>query len=59
MEQELQQAFPSATISLIKGGGGVFEVHADGTLIFSKKQEKVRRFPEPGEVTKRLQERPS
>lgn len=35
-------------VELIKGGGGVFEVVANGELIFSKK--KLGRFPEPSEV---------
>jgi selT/selW/selH-like putative selenoprotein len=33
---------------LIKSGGGVFEVTADGKLIFSKKKE--HRFPEDHEI---------
>jgi selenoprotein W-related protein len=33
---------------LIKGKDGVFEVEADGRLVFSKR--KLGRFPEPGEV---------
>ncbi len=36
----------------IKGGGGVFEVEADGKLIFSKKAEG--RFPEHEEVLAQL-----
>ena len=55
MEQELKQSFPHATISLIDGSGGVFDVHVDERLLFSKKQQKVKRFPEPGELTKILQ----
>jgi len=35
-------------VELIPSSGGVFEITADGRLIFSKKQ--LRRFPEPGEV---------
>lgn len=45
-------------VDLIKSGGGVFEVMADGKLIFSKKKEY--RFPEDEEVIdslKRLLER--
>jgi selT/selW/selH-like putative selenoprotein len=34
--------------TLIAGGGGVFDVTADGKLIFSKKKEK--RFPEVQEI---------
>jgi selT/selW/selH-like putative selenoprotein len=37
---------------LIKSGGGVFEVVADGTLIFSKKKE--HRFPEHQEILEKL-----
>ena len=33
---------------LIAGGGGVFDVTVDGTLVFSKKS--VGRFPEAGEI---------
>jgi selT/selW/selH-like putative selenoprotein len=37
---------------LIKSGGGVFEVVADGKLIFSKKKEN--RFPEHPEILGKL-----
>ncbi|MBI4230011.1 MAG: hypothetical protein HY608_04165 [Planctomycetes bacterium] len=40
---------------LVQGKGGVFEVTADGTLVFSKK--KLDRFPALGEITKILKER--
>lgn len=40
---------------LIKGSGGVFEVHLDGEEIFSKKA--AGRFPEPGEVERQLADR--
>jgi len=33
---------------LIRGANGIFDVHVDGTLVFSKHKE--HRFPEPGEV---------
>ena len=35
-------------VEMIKSGGGVFEVVADGELVFSKK--KLGRFPEHSEV---------
>jgi len=38
--------------NLIKSGGGVFEVVADGNLIFSKKKE--HRFPEHEEILEKL-----
>ena len=37
---------------LIKAGGGVFEVVADGKLIFPKKKE--HRFPEHSEILGKL-----
>ncbi|NKC15583.1 MAG: SelT/SelW/SelH family protein [Gammaproteobacteria bacterium] len=38
----------SADVTLIKGGGGVFEVTVNGTLLFSKKQ--LGRFPTDDEL---------
>ena len=35
--------------TLLKGSGGVFDVVADGTLVYSKRE--TGRFPEEGEVT--------
>ena len=40
------------TSELIKGSGGVFDVHVDGELIFSKGQED--RFPENEEIVQKL-----
>ncbi|MCK6455482.1 MAG: Rdx family protein [Phycisphaerae bacterium] len=37
---------------LIRGSGGVFDVAADGRLIYSKQQ--TGRFPEPYEVINQL-----
>lgn len=37
---------------LIAGSGGVFDVAADGKLVFSK--HATGRFPDPGEITKLL-----
>lgn len=47
MEEELQ-----LSPELIAGGGGVFDVVADGRLIFSK--QETGRFPEPGEIVAAL-----
>lgn len=47
MAAQLQKTFNAET-SLIKGGGGDFDVYVDGSLIFSKKKEG--RFPNEGEV---------
>jgi len=41
--------------TLLPGGGGVFDVSADGKIVFSKKA--VGRFPEPGEVVQMLQKK--
>jgi len=37
-----------AEVQLIPSSGGVFEVVADGNLVYSKKD--LKRFPEEGEV---------
>ena len=42
------------TAQLIPSDGGVFEVVADGQLIFSKKQ--LNRFPEDDEIIAKLAE---
>ena len=39
---------------LIESGGGVFEIKANGHLIFSKKQ--LDRFPNPGEVVQFIED---
>lgn len=38
----------SATVTLKKGRGGIFDVRVDGELVFSK--HEVDRHAEPGEV---------
>jgi selT/selW/selH-like putative selenoprotein len=40
------------SIELIEGDRGVFDVRADGNLIFSKKT--VGRFPSPADILQRL-----
>ena len=47
MAAQLQKTFNAET-SLIKGGGGDFDVYVDSVLIFSKKKEGS--FPNEGEV---------
>ncbi len=44
-----------AESELIAGGGGIFDVKADGKLIFSK--HEAGRFPEPDEVIEQLKAR--
>jgi selenoprotein W-related protein len=41
--------------TLIEGGGGIFDVKADGDMVFSKKD--VGRFPEDSEVLEQLRAR--
>ncbi len=41
---------------LIKGGGGIFDVKADGKMLFSK--HKAGRFPEPYEVINQIKPAP-
>jgi selT/selW/selH-like putative selenoprotein len=50
----LKQAFPDADVRLVESSGGLFEVMADGKLVFSKKA--LRRHAEPGEVLKAIQQ---
>jgi selenoprotein W-related protein len=45
---ELKQEFGTSA-ELVQGKGGIFDVHVDGRLVFSKQQ--VGRFPDSGEVT--------
>ena len=52
MAAEVKKALGIET-KLIKGDGGVFDVRANGKLIYTK--EKTFRFPEDGEITRLLQ----
>ena len=54
MEAEIKSEFPSAQITLVKGGGGVFDVIVDSDTVYSKKEEASGRFPEPGLVNERI-----
>lgn len=54
MAAELKQAFPDAEVRLVKSSGGVFEVTADGQLVFSKKA--TRRHAAPGEVLQAIRQ---
>lgn len=56
MAQELLSTFGQdlAEVALVPGTGGVFEVHADETLLWSRKQEG--RFPEAKELKQRLRD---
>jgi hypothetical protein len=39
-------------VKLVEGRGGVFDVVADGRLLFSK--DRAHRFPETGEILRAL-----
>jgi selenoprotein W-related protein len=52
-EEILKEKRPEiASVQLVPSSGGVFEVTANGRLIFSKKQ--IGRRPEPGEILEAL-----
>jgi selenoprotein W-related protein len=53
----IKKEMKDVEVELIEGSGGVFEVTADGELIFSKKQEG--RFPEEEEILSALRARKS
>jgi selenoprotein W-related protein len=54
LADELKKAH-GVTSKLIAGSGGVFEVTANGKMVFSKKE--TGRFPEPGEIAGMLQKK--
>lgn len=51
MAAEIEKEF-GVKAKLIKGDDGIFDVEADGTLVFSK--HEVGRFPEAPEVLAKL-----
>ncbi|MBM4187082.1 MAG: SelT/SelW/SelH family protein [Gemmatimonadetes bacterium] len=52
MAAELKEAYPDVDIKMVPSSGGVFEVTADGRLVFSKKA--LKRHAEPGEIVRLL-----
>ena len=51
MEAAIKKDF-DVTVELVRGGGGIFDVHADGELLFSKQEHD--RFPEESEILESL-----
>ncbi len=51
VEAELKANYPGADITLIKGGGGIFDIKCNGKVIFSKQNIKGQRFPDKGEIS--------
>jgi len=46
---EIREQFGvGVVVDLEKGSRGVFDVHVDGTRVFSKHEQ--HRFPDPGEI---------
>jgi selenoprotein W-related protein len=37
-----------AALEIVPGGGGIFDVHVDGELVFTKKM--LGRYPDPDDV---------
>jgi selenoprotein W-related protein len=52
---ELREVFPGVETKLVPSSGGVFDVTADGTLVFSKKA--AGRHAHPGEVVEAIRAR--
>jgi selT/selW/selH-like putative selenoprotein len=50
---ELKQKYPDVQVRLVQASGGIFEVTADGQLVFSKKA--LRRHAAPGEVVQAIE----
>jgi len=44
----LKQRYPGCEVEFIKGSNGIFDVYADGKLLFSK--HSAGRFPETEEI---------
>lgn len=44
-----------SAVEVVPGTGGIFDVHVDGELVFTKKM--LGRYPEPGDVVPLLRER--
>ena len=57
MAQEILNTFSEqvAELALIPGGPGIFEVRADGSLIWSREADGG--FPQPKELKQRLRDR--
>lgn len=50
MEAEVKAGYPDSDVTLIRGGGGIFEVKCNGKLIYSKQRIAGQRFPNAGEI---------
>jgi len=51
----LKKRYPAVEVELIRSAGGVFEVTAEGRLVYSKKQ--TGRFPQNYEIFGKLDDK--
>ena len=51
MEAEIKASFPEVEVELIRGAGGIFDVHKDDVLVFSKDRSVCGGFPAEGHMT--------
>jgi selT/selW/selH-like putative selenoprotein len=56
VEAEVKASFPDATVKLIEGGGGIFDVTCNGKLVYSKQNIEGQRFPDVGEITRLIKQ---
>ena len=54
LADELKKGVEDVNVEIVEGSGGVFEVTANGALIYSKKE--TGRFPEEGKILKSINE---
>jgi len=56
VEAELKANYPDSNVTLIKGGGGIFDVTCNGKVIYSKQNIEGQRFPKEGEITRLIEQ---
>jgi selT/selW/selH-like putative selenoprotein len=52
LKAQIEKKFPDVAVSLIEGGRGIFDIKADGKLIYSKYQ--TGQFPDHDEILQML-----
>jgi len=55
VEAEIKTSFSGVEVELIRGAGGIFDVHRDGVLIFSKDRSVCGGFPAEDHITSLLE----
>jgi len=56
VEAEVKESYPDSHVKLINGGGGIFDVTFNDTLIYSKQNIEGQRFPDEGEITRLIKQ---